>query len=93
MRAMTKSRLSPEALAYLAAYRRDLLDLRRRAAQHEREIEEARRQLKRTKKKGAKLDQFVARKHGSKGFEREGRELINRGQVRSPLESGRATSS
>jgi hypothetical protein len=67
---MTKSRLDSEALAYLAACRRDLLDLRRRAAQHEREIEEARRQLKRTKKKAAKLDQFVARKRGSKGFER-----------------------
>ena len=67
---MTKSHLDSEALAYLAACRRDLLDLRRGAAQNGREIEEARRQLKRTKKKAAKLDQFVARKRGSKGFER-----------------------
>ena len=59
---MTKPRLSPEALAYLAACQRDLLD---GAAQKEREIEEARRQCK-----AAKLDQFVAWKRGSKGIER-----------------------
>jgi hypothetical protein len=59
---MTKPRLNAEALAYLAACRRDL---RYGAAQSEREIEVARRQWK-----AAKLDRFVERKRGSKDFER-----------------------
>ena len=63
--AMKKPRFSAEALAYLAACRRDLLDLRRGAAQTESETEEARR-----KHKAAKLERFVARKRGSKGFGR-----------------------
>ena len=58
---MPKPRLSPEALAYLAACQRDLLD---EAAQKEREIEDARRHCK-----AAMLDQFVAWKRGSEGFE------------------------
>ena len=62
-----KNSKAPAYLVYVATTRRDLLD---GAAQHGREIEEARRQLKRIQKKAVQLDQFVARKRGSKRIER-----------------------